>query len=98
LKLRFQRAKSYIGFGMTTPIIINNEIIYRLKNGEVFEYDVNNLETIVLKGNIFIKDLKIPIEGFDKNVDILIQYTGNICRTNIQAIVSEQGKLIGVYQ
>jgi len=98
LKLRFQRAKSYICFGTNTPIIVNSEIVYRLKNGEVFEMEIDHLETIVLKGNVFMKDLEIPVKDFKDNIDILIQYLGGFCRTQIQAIVSEQGQLIGVYQ
>jgi ribosomal protein S13 len=97
MKIRFQRVKSGLGFGVAMKIIINDEVIYRLKNGEVFEYEVDKVNSILIKTHRFINDLTIPTDDFKESVDILLQYTYGICKNSTQAIISENGKLLGVY-
>jgi hypothetical protein len=97
MNLRFQRVKSYIGFAWTMKIYIDDELIYRLKNGEVFEIEVEDFNTIKVDTSRFIADVKIPNDDLKTNVDILLRYQTKFCLTKTQAIVSEQGKLIGVY-
>lgn len=97
MNLRFQRVKSYIGFAWTMRIYIDDELICKLKNGQVFGYEAEEFETIRIDTSRFIAGVQIPNEGFKTNVDILLRYQSKFCLTKIQAIVSEQGKLIGVY-
>lgn len=97
MKIRFQRVKSSLGFGVTMKIIVNDELIYKLKNGEVFEYETDKVNSILIKTHRFINDLTIPTEDFQESVDILLQYTYGLCKNSTQAIISENGKLLGVF-
>ena len=97
MKIRFQRVKSSLGFGVAMKIIINGEVVYKLKNGEIFEYENDKIDTILIKTHRFIIDLEIPTDQLKESVDILLQYQYGLCRNSTQAIVSEQGRLIGVY-
>jgi hypothetical protein len=97
MKIRFQRVKGLYGFAVSMKIIINGEIIYKLKNGEVFEYEAENVESILIKTHRFINDVSIPVENLEDSIDILLQYQYGMCKNATQAIVSGNGKLIGVY-
>lgn len=97
MKIRFQRVKSGLGFGVTMKIIVNDELVYKLKNGEVFEYEADKVNSILIKTHRFINDLTVPTQDFQESVDILLQYTYGLCKNSTQAIVSENGKLLGVY-
>ena len=97
MKLRFQRVKSMMFFGVRMKIYVNDELVAKLKSGEVFECEVETLIKLEVKTHRFINDLIIPIEGFSKSVDILLQYQIGLCKNSTQAIVSEDGKLIGVF-
>lgn len=97
MKIRFQRVKSFLGFKVSMKIIVNGEVVYRLKNGEVFNFETNDLQSLTIKTHRFIFDLDIPVDEFKDNVDILLQYQFGLCKNSTQAICSENGKLIGVY-
>jgi len=95
--MRFQRVKAPLGFAVAMKIIINDEVIYKLKNGEVFEYEADNVKSILIKTHRFINDLVIPVEDLKDSTDILLQYQYGICKNSTQAIVSGNGQLIGIY-
>ncbi|MDY0011181.1 MAG: hypothetical protein RBR96_05530 [Candidatus Izemoplasmatales bacterium] len=97
MKLRFQRVKSFIGFSLLMKVIIDGEIVYKLKNGEVFEFEKDKIDSIVIKTHRFVFDLEIPVDKIKESADILLDYQLGICRNTTQAIVSENGQLIGVY-
>ena len=97
MKLRFQRVKSMIFFGVRMKIFVNDELVAKLKSGEVFDYEVSNLQKIEIKTHRFINDLNIPTTDFVESVDVLLQYQIGLCKNSTQAIVSENGKLIGVF-
>jgi len=97
MKIRFQRVKGTLGFAVSMKIIINGEVIYKLKNGEVFEFEAENVESILIKTHRFINDVSIPVENLEDTTDILLQYQYGFCKNSTQAIVSGNGKLIGVY-
>ncbi len=97
MKLRFQRVKSFIGFSLSMKIIIDGELVYKLKNGEVFEYEKDKIDSLLIKTHRFIFDLEIPLDLIEENADILLDYQLGLCRNITQAIVSENGRLIGVY-
>lgn len=78
-------------------VFIDGDLVGRLKNGDVFEIEVESINSLLIKTHRFIFDLTIPTEKFDKDVDILLQYQYGLCKTKTQAIVSEKGKLIGVF-
>ncbi|HPE00074.1 MAG TPA: hypothetical protein PLB83_02455 [Bacillota bacterium] len=97
MKLRFQRVKSMMFFGVRMKIYVNDELVAKLKSGEVFEYEIRSLSKLEIKTHRFINDLTIPIQDFSQSVDILLQYKIGLCKNSTQAIVSENGKLIGVF-
>lgn len=78
-------------------IYVNDELVAKLKSGEVFEYEIRSLSKLEIKTHRFINDLTIPIQDFSQSVDILLQYKIGLCKNSTQAIVSENGKLIGVF-
>ncbi|PKK95357.1 MAG: hypothetical protein CVV60_01655 [Tenericutes bacterium HGW-Tenericutes-5] len=97
MKLRFQRVKSMMFFGVRMKIYVNGELVAKLKSGEIFEWEESNLKEIEIKTHRFINDLNIPVTDFIESVDILLQYQIGLCKNSTQAIVSENGKLIGVF-
>jgi len=97
MKLRFQRVKSMMFFGVRMKIYVNDELVAKLKSGEIFEYEVESLTKLEIRTHRFINDLTIPVDGFSESVDILLQYQIGLCKNSTQAIVSENGKLIGVF-
>lgn len=84
-------------FGVRMKIYVNDELVAKLKSGEVFEYEIRSLSKLEIKTHRFINDLTIPIQDFSQSVDILLQYKIGLCKNSTQAIVSENGKLIGVF-
>ncbi|MDD3128845.1 MAG: hypothetical protein PHF05_01140 [Candidatus Izemoplasmatales bacterium] len=97
MKLRFQRVKSIIFFGVRMKIFINDELVARLASGDVFETEVEQIHKIQIKTHRFINDLDIPVNDISDSADILLQYQIGICKNKTQAIVSENGRLIGVF-
>lgn len=97
MKIRFQRVKSMMFFGVRMKIYVNDELVAKLKSGDVFEYEIDSLNKIEIKTHRFINDLSIPVDDFIESVDILLQYQIGLCKNSTQAIVSENGKLIGVF-
>lgn len=78
-------------------IYVNDELVAKLKSGDIFEYENENIQKIEIKTHRFINDLTIPLTDFIQSVDILLQYQIGLCKNATQAIVSENGKLLGVF-
>ena len=95
--LRFQRVRSFLGSASTMKVYINGEVVGKLKNGEVFEFETDSVNDLLIKTHRFIIDLSIPTDQFKEKIDILLQYQYGLCKTKTQAIVSENGRLIGVF-
>ncbi|HQN74477.1 MAG TPA: hypothetical protein PK160_00365 [Bacillota bacterium] len=87
MKLRFQRVKSFIGFSLSMKIIIDGELVYKLKNGEVFEYEKDKIDSLLIKTHRFIFDLEIPLDLIEENADILLDYQLGLCRNITQSAV-----------
>ncbi len=97
MKITFKRTNYLLGFAAKMDILVNQELVHRLKRGETYVYEVDTANHILID-SWFIRSVEIPIVPSMQDVEIELSYQMGLLVAGILAKVSSNGQLIGVYE
>lgn len=98
MKINFTRDNTFLGFAVNMRIYVDGQKVGSVAHDSSFTFECVDAKQIVIDRFMMIKKCIINLDKPYEELDIKLMFLFGMMFTRVQAIVSSQGQIIGVFK